>query len=65
MKKNDPLEERMKNEYFRLKSELERRPMRLDLYQGSDLEIKNFLNSRYYDKGYLRFLAEIEELNKT
>lgn len=65
MKKNDPLEERMKNEYFRLKSELNKRPMRLDLYQGSDLEIKKFLNSRYYEKGYLRFLAEIEELNKT
>ncbi|PXV62942.1 helicase-like protein [Halanaerobium congolense] len=62
MKKNDPLEERMKNEYFRLKSELNRRPMRLDLYQGTDLEIKKFLNSRYYDKGYLRFLAEIDEL---
>jgi hypothetical protein len=64
MKKNDPLTERMKNEYFRLKSELERRPMRLDLYQGSDLEIKNFLNSRYYDKGYLRFLADIDELTE-
>ncbi len=64
MKKNDPLIERMKSEYFRLKSELERRPMRLDLYQGSDLEIKNFLNSRYYDKGYLRFLAEIDELTE-
>jgi superfamily II DNA or RNA helicase len=64
MKKNDPLAERMKSEYFRLKSELERRPMRLDLYQGSDLEIKNFLNSRYYDKGYLRFLAEINELTE-
>lgn len=64
MKKNDPLEERMKNEYFRLKSELKRRPMRLDLYQGSDLKIKNFLNTRYYEKGYLRFLAEIEELTE-
>lgn len=39
--------------------------MRLDLYQRSDLEIKNFLNSRYYDKGYLKFLAEINELTKT
>ncbi|MFW6295213.1 MAG: DEAD/DEAH box helicase family protein, partial [Halanaerobium sp.] len=33
MKKNDPLEERMKSEYYRLKEELGRRPMRLDLYQ--------------------------------
>lgn len=65
MKENDPLETRMKDEYFRLKDYLDRRPMRLDLYNGSDIEIKNYLNSSYYEKGYLRFLAEIGEINKT
>ncbi len=65
MKKNDPLEVRMKDEYFRLKDELGRRPMRVDLYQGTDIEMKNYLNSRYYEKGFLRFLHDIGELNST
>ncbi|ADQ13701.1 type III restriction protein res subunit [Halanaerobium hydrogeniformans] len=63
MKENDPLETRMKDEYFRLKDYLSRRPMRLDIYNGSDIEVKNYLKSRYYKKGYLRFLAEIGEIN--
>jgi len=54
MRKNDPLKERMKDKYFRLKNILGRRPMRLDIYQGSDIPIREYLK-----KGYLRFLYEL------
>lgn len=59
MRKNDPLKERMKDKYFRLKNILGRRPMRLDIYQGSDIPIREYLK-----KGYLRFLYELDELDE-
>ncbi len=64
LKKSDPLEKRMADEYYRLKSELGHRPLRFDVYTGSDLETRHFLKRKYDDKdGYLRFLNEINELN--
>ena len=63
MKKSDPLEKRMADEYYRLKDLLGRRPLRYDIYTGSDLDIKNFIRRKYDDvKGYLRFLNDLDEL---
>ncbi|MGM0411387.1 MAG: DEAD/DEAH box helicase, partial [Bacillota bacterium] len=64
LKKNDPIRERVIDEYYRLKDELDRRPLRKDIYTGSDLDIKHYLKKRYANgKGYLRFLKSIGELN--
>ncbi|MBF8435522.1 DEAD/DEAH box helicase family protein [Halanaerobiaceae bacterium Z-7014] len=64
MKKNDPLEKRMADEYYRLKESLGRRPLRYDIYTGSDLDTKDFIRRKYNDvKGYLRFLNDLDELN--
>lgn len=59
LRRNDPLKERMKVEYFRLKNYLGRRPLRKDIYEGIDINIKEYLR-----EGYLKFLQEIDELNK-
>ncbi len=59
MRKRDPLKKRMREEYFRLKESLERRPDRVDIYQGIDIPMREYLK-----KGYLRFLYEIDELNE-
>lgn len=59
MRRKDPLRERMKDEYYRLKNQLGRRPMRVDMYQGSDIPIREYLK-----KGYLRFLYELGELDE-
>lgn len=53
---NDPLNLRMKNEYFSLKEKLGRRPNRLDIYEGSDIPIREYLK-----KGWLQFLIEIDD----
>ncbi|NBG88116.1 DEAD/DEAH box helicase family protein [Isachenkonia alkalipeptolytica] len=58
MKKRDPLRIRMKDEYYRLKAELGRRPKRMDLMEGTDLNHKHYLK-----KSYLDFLQEINELS--
>lgn len=57
MRRNDPLSRRMKEEYFRLKGELGRRPLRFDLLEGSDIAVRHFLK-----EGYLTFLREAGEL---
>ncbi|KDR94545.1 PLD-like domain-containing protein [Peptoclostridium litorale DSM 5388] len=57
MKKNDPLRERMADEYRRLKESIGRRPLRCDLYEGVDIDIKHYLKN-----GYIQFLNSIEEL---
>ena len=63
LKKNDPLEQRIEDEFYRLKDDLEHRPLRFDIYTGSDLKTNHFLRRKYGDKdGYLRFLDDIGEI---
>lgn len=57
MAKADPLSKRLREDYFRLKTVLGRRPNRIDLYEGSDLPMREFLK-----KGWLRFLEGLDEL---
>lgn len=59
MKKRDPLTERLRDEFYRLKAELGRRPTRTDLFTGSDMDHKEFMR-----EGYLRYLSSIGELNE-
>jgi len=65
MRERDPLPERMKADYLRLKGDLGRRPLRLDLHVGSDIVTREYLNPRHLrpHKGYLRFLADLGELS--
>lgn len=58
MQKNNPLRMRMKEEYFNLKSKLDKKPNRLDIYEGIDIDISNYLKD-----SYLGFLNKIDELN--
>lgn len=64
MRKHDPLPERMKSDYFRLKADLGRRPLRIDIHTGSDIPSREFLRPRFLSpqKGYVRFLADLGEL---
>lgn len=64
LRRHDPLPERLRSEYFRLKAELGRRPLRLDIHTGSDLVSREFLRPRHLQPhpGYLRFLADLGEL---
>ena len=59
LKKNDNPQNRLENEYYRLREQLEERPSRMDLYEGSDLPTKEFLKN-----GYLAFLKQYNELNE-
>ncbi len=65
MWKRDPLKERIRREYYRLKDQLQRRPLRLDVYEGSDISVNEFLKPRHVAKrkGYLRFLQDVDDLN--
>lgn len=58
LRKNDKIQIRLKNEFYRLKEQLGSRPARMDLYEGSDLPTKEFLKG-----GYLAFLHQYNELN--
>ena len=58
LKKNDKLQNRLENEFFRLKEQIGVRPSRMDLYEGSDLPTKEF-----FKNGYLAFLKQYNELN--
>jgi len=65
LKKNDPLRQRMIDEYYRIKNDIGRRPLRKDIYEGTDIDINEFLKRKHDGKkGYLRFLASIDELNE-
>ena len=55
--KSDPLKKRMTDDYFRLQDSLGRRPTRVDLFEGSDIPIREFLKN-----GWLRFLEAAGEL---
>jgi len=59
LKKRDPLAGRLRDEFYRLKAELGRRPTRTDLFTGSDMDHKEFMR-----EGYLRYLSSIGELNE-
>lgn len=59
MSKCDPLIRRMKDEYFRIKELIGRRPMRMDIYEGTDIDIRHFLK-----KGYFAFLDEMGDLSE-
>ena len=55
--KRDPLVVRLKDTYWRIKNILGYRPTRKDIYQGSDIPIREFLKD-----GWLRFLDSLNEL---
>ncbi|MCW3490227.1 DEAD/DEAH box helicase family protein [Dethiobacter alkaliphilus] len=57
MAARDPLKKRMVDEYFRLKEELKRRPDRFDMFEGTDIPFR-----KYIKIGWLRFLAEVDQL---
>lgn len=54
----DPLPLRMLDTYWRIKHSLGRRPTRLDIYQGSDIPIREYLR-----RGWLRFLESAGDLD--
>jgi hypothetical protein len=53
----DPLPIRMKDTYWRVKQSLGRRPNRFDIYEGSDIPIREYLRD-----GWLRFLESVGDL---
>ena len=65
MRKRDPLPDRMKAAYLGIKSDLGKRPLRIDIHIGSDIPSREFLRPRYLtpQRGYLRFLADLGELS--
>lgn len=58
MRKHDPLQKRMKDEFYRLKGELQRCPTRVDVFEGCDIELTHFLQ----EGGWLGFLKQVDEL---
>jgi len=54
----DPLPIRMKDTYCRIKQSLGRRPNRLDIYEGSDIPVREYLRD-----GWLRFLESVGDLD--
>lgn len=55
--KSDPLKKRMRDDFFRLHESLGGRPGRVDVFEGSDIPMREYLRD-----GWLRFLAQMEEL---
>ena len=47
MRERDPPPERMKADYLRLKGDLGRRPLRLDLHVGKGAQSPQYLNPRH------------------
>jgi len=58
MARRDPLPIRMRDNYLRLKQDLARRPERLDLFEGCDVPMREYLK-----KGWLSFLESMGELD--
>ncbi len=56
----DPKSFRMRDTYARLKQSLKRRPTRVDIYEGSDIPIREYLK-----EGWLRFLKQMGDLDPT
>lgn len=59
MKKHDKLSVRLENDYFKLKSVYGKRPLRTDLFEGSDIPTREYLKN-----GYIQFLNSINELSE-
>ena len=59
MRKRDPRPQLLKEEYYRIRTSLNRRPQRLDLYLGSDVDYKEYMK-----KGYLHYLGSLGELTE-
>jgi superfamily II DNA or RNA helicase len=57
MAKRDPLQKRMRDDFARLRDGLGRRPWRFDMYEGSDIPMRHFLQD-----GWLQFLAAMDAL---
>jgi superfamily II DNA or RNA helicase len=53
----DPLPIRMRDTYWRIKQSLGKRPNRFDIYEGSDIPIREYLKD-----GWLRFLESVGDL---
>ena len=58
--KSEPLKEKLKNEYFRIKSEIERKPTILDVYTHGNYPIKIYLTEF---KSWLNFLKYVGDLS--
>lgn len=58
MRKNEPLKERMRDEYLRLKERIGGRPTRTDMFNGVDIPLDGYLQP----DGWLGYLASVEEL---
>lgn len=59
MAKSDPLAKRMKDEYYRIREDLGRRPTRADMYYRADIPIREYLKA-----GWLAWLNKIDELTE-
>jgi len=59
MARSDPLKKRMAADYYRLKENLGRRPARVDILSGSDIQPREFMK-----KGWLEFLNNLGELTE-
>ena len=57
MRRHDPLPERMKSDYWRLKADLGRRPLRLDVHVGSDIDSREYLRPRHLPVSYTHLYA--------
>ncbi len=55
----DPLPQRLKDTYYQIRDRLGRRPTRLDIYEGSDIPIREYLKN-----GWLRFLESVSDLRE-
>ena len=56
MAKSDPLPQRMKDEYYRIKDELSHRPTRLDMFHRADIPMREYLK-----QGWLAWLDSVDE----
>lgn len=57
MAKRDPLKQRKRDDFYRLRDTLGRRPWRYDVYEGSDIPMRHYLRN-----GWLRFLQSVDSL---
>ena len=62
MAKSDPLPERMRDEFLRIKDDLGRRPTRTEMYHRSDIPIREFLKEGWL--AYLGIMGELTEEEK-
>jgi superfamily II DNA or RNA helicase/HKD family nuclease len=57
MAKRDPLKQRKRDDFYRLRDTLGRRPWRYDVYEGSDIPMRHYLRN-----GWLCFLQSVDSL---